>query len=98
LKRISAAAGITTEEANEWVESGSCGLAGERLLPFIRQSRKNPRQFAVGFVSAMAGTMLASEAVKDTLGCNVPLSDHVQRALFQFWNPSSQLNCASAYL
>src|SRR5207237_1464379 len=54
-------------------------------------------EFAVGFVSVMAGTMLAAEFVKGQLGYEGPLSEDLQRATFQFFSPLARSNRASAY-
>ena len=59
---------ITVQEAKEWGDTGRCGIPGERLLPFLRIA-VGEHPFAVGFVSVMAGTMLAGELVKDYMNC-----------------------------
>jgi len=89
-------AGISVDDANEWLRAGKCGLAGERLLPLLRSS-DNPAAFAVGFVSVKAGTMLAAEFFKDHCASAGPLSESAQRATFQFHVPVAATNRASAF-
>jgi hypothetical protein len=87
---------VTSAQAREWIETGRCGIPGERLLAILRYS-ENEGQFAVGFVSVMAGTMLAAELLKDYMTDPGPLSESVQRAVFQFHNPGANSNRAAAY-
>jgi len=96
LAELAQAAGISVEDAREWVRTGRCGVAGERLIPHLHTTVESPL-FAVGFVSVMAGTMLAAELMKDHLECSVPLSESTQRATFQFHSPLANANRASAY-
>jgi molybdopterin/thiamine biosynthesis adenylyltransferase len=96
LFELARSANISFEDAKEWVHTGRCGIAGERLLPYIRTTVNQPL-FSVGFVSVMAGTMLAAEFVKDYMGIRVPLSESAQRATFQFHSPLASANRASAY-
>jgi molybdopterin/thiamine biosynthesis adenylyltransferase len=96
LAQLAESADITLLEAKEWLTTGQCGLAGERLLPYLRRS-EGESTFAVAFVSVMAGTMLASELIKDHLGADQPLSGKAQRAVFQFESPLARTNRASAY-
>jgi hypothetical protein len=89
-------ASVTSAQAREWIETGRCGVPGERLLSVLRHS-DNGGQFAVGFVSVMAGTMLAAELLKDYGTHPGPLSESAQRAVFQFHNPAARSNRAAAY-
>lgn len=97
LLHLAASVGLTLNEAKEWVETGRCGLAGERLLGLMR-GETGGGTFAVGFVSVMAGTLLAAELIKDQLGVAAPLSESQQRATFQFFSPLARSNRASSYL
>jgi len=95
LLDLSSAAGVSVDEIKEYATTGRCGIAGELVLEHMRPAAQ-PREFAVGFLSVMAGTLLAAEAVK---GCcdqdqDIPLSDSRNRAVFQFWTPSSARNQA----
>jgi len=96
LAQLADSSGITLTEAREWVSTGSCGTAGERLLPHLRRS-EDERAFAVSFVSVMAGTMLAAELIKDHLPYSGPLYASAPRGVFQFQSPLARSNRASAY-
>lgn len=98
LEHMADEVGISASDAKVWAREGKCGMAGERLLPYLRRDQGETRQFAVGFVSVMAGTMLAAETIKDVVGACVPLTDVIQRASFQFWEPTASSNQASPYL
>jgi hypothetical protein len=54
-------------------------------------------EFAVAFVSVMAGTMLAAEVVKESSGGAELLSEDLQRATFQFFSPLAKANRASRF-
>jgi hypothetical protein len=97
LAELAKAAGVTVAEADVWRRQGRCGLPGERLLRVLRRRAAGEPAFAVSFVSVMAGTLLAAEAVKDVLGASVPLSDTLQRASVQFWRPAASTNRAAAF-
>ena len=96
LAALARAAGVTPADAREWAETGGCGTAGERLLPELRRNPGEPA-FAVGFVSVMAGTMLAAELIKDYFATAVPLGHGAQRATFQFHTPLARTNRAAPY-
>ena len=96
LGALASKAEITVQEAKEWGDTGRCGIPGERLLPFLRIA-VGEHPFAVGFVSVMAGTMLAGELVKDYMNCPGPLSESAQRACFQFRSPLARIKCAGTY-
>lgn len=98
LTGLASKVGISAADGKAWAQKGTCGTAGERLLPYLRQNQEEPIRFAVGFVSVMAGTLLAAETIKDVLGIGEPLSDERQRAAFQFWEPASSVNSARPYL
>lgn len=87
---------ISTDEASEWIKNGKCGTVGEALLPLLRIER-DEAPFAVGFVSALAGTMLAAEVIKEHLNSNNSLSETKQRAVFQFQKPFARTNRAAEY-
>lgn len=97
LAAMAKSAGVTLSEAKEWLASGKCGMAGERLLPFLRRSNDEPA-FAVSFVSVMAGVMLAAELLKDHLAHRGPLSESSQRATFQFFSPLARSNRSAPFL
>src|SRR5262249_5680772 len=51
--------------------------------------------FAVAFVSVLAGTFLAAELLKTLNSYAGPLDDELNRAVFQFQNPSAATNRGS---
>ncbi len=97
LATLAESAGISLAEAKDWLATGSCGLAGARLLPLLRRVEGEP-EFAVGFVSVLAGVMLAAALLKDCLPHNEPLSEARQRATFQFFSPLARSNRAASFL
>jgi len=97
LAALAESVGLTVAEANEWVATGRCGVAGERLLPLLRRNDGEPA-FAVGFVSVMSGVMLAAELLKDHLVHAAPLTEGQQRAAFQLFSPLARSNRAVAFL
>jgi molybdopterin/thiamine biosynthesis adenylyltransferase len=91
------AAGVTVVEARQWAASQKCGMAGEGVLKHFRESEPEPHGFAVGFVSLMAGTLLAAELVMGN-GC---LDEEIRkgnRSVFQFWSPAALTNRSSDYI
>lgn len=92
IARLAEEAGVSEADATDWIETGRCGLSGERLLHLLRRRDDDPTEFAVGFVSVLAGAMLASETVKDVLGLQVPLNNAFPRAVYQFQNPNASTN------
>ena len=97
LAALADSAGVSLSEAKDWLATGRCGHAGERLLPLLRRDGGEP-EFAIGFVSVMAGTLLAAELLKDHLDHNLPLSEDSQRATFQFFSPLARSNRAAGFL
>ncbi len=98
IAALASQAGIPRADAAEWIRSGGCGESGERLLHFIRRTEDEPEDWAVGFVSVLAGTMLAAETIKEHLGVEVPLNGVLQRAVYQFENPAAATNRAGPFL
>jgi hypothetical protein len=97
LAAYAKAAGVTVVEARQWAASQKCGMAGEGVLKHFRESEPRPHGFAVGFVSVMAGTLLAAELV---LGESETAAAVRQgnRSVFQFWSPAASANRASEYV
>jgi hypothetical protein len=68
VRALAAHAGVADADVQRWLDRGECGEAGARLLDTLRRQKPEPApRFAVGFTSAMAGIMLASETVKTLL-------------------------------
>lgn len=76
----------------QWARDGGCSEVAEAALGFMQDQDEPPAMFAVGFVSVLAGVLLAGEVVKEHLGRPAPLDDEHQSVKFQFWNPGATLN------
>ncbi|MGZ9128182.1 MAG: ThiF family adenylyltransferase [Candidatus Binatia bacterium] len=86
--------GVTVMEARQWAASQKCGMAGEAVLKHFRQTEPQAHGFAVGFVSVMAGTLLAAELVTG----EPELARKANRSVVQFWSPAAATNRSSPYL
>jgi molybdopterin/thiamine biosynthesis adenylyltransferase len=103
LKRLSSeelklrcrTAAVSLEEARSWLQKPKCGQEGERLLAVMRSQGVGPEAFAVGFVSVLAGTLVAAELIKDVIAADVPLNDRNNRLSFQFMNSLAETNSAA---
>lgn len=82
---------LSMDDAIAWAVEGVCGYAGDRLAAHLRPTVDGPAAFAVGFVSAMAGTMLAALTVQESLTSG-SLRGATCRALFQFFDPLFHLH------
>jgi hypothetical protein len=89
---------VTLEEVEAWVVRGQCGRASERLLPALRGGLRLPPEFAISFVSSLAGVLLAAELLKDMAAVDVPLDDTNVRFVFQFAKPLARTNRPGRYL
>lgn len=88
---------LTMEQANRWAVQGECGYAGDRIMRQLRETGGGPAAFAVGFVSVMAGTMLAAQTVRELAGTAEPFDGVRCRAAFTFLDPGSRVNQVSGY-
>lgn len=77
---------------HRWAHEGGCSEVGDAALKVIRGRNQAPAMFSVGFVSVLAGTLLAAEALKEHLGRTRPLDDALQSVKFQFWRPAEDAN------
>jgi hypothetical protein len=84
--------GHTVEHLRRWAQDGECGQAGDAALARLREQDEPPAMFSVGFVSVLAGTMLAAQLLKEHAGHPVPLDDTAQSAKLQFVNPTAVRN------
>jgi len=91
------AAGVTVVEARQWAASQKCGMAGDGVLKHFRESEPQVHGFAVGFVSVMAGTLLAAELVMGDPDTDGAMRTG-NRSVFQFWSPSAPSNRSSDYV
>ncbi|MDT5245536.1 MAG: ThiF family, partial [Mycobacterium sp.] len=62
-----AAVGTSPDNIRDWGRTGGCGQIGDALLERLRPSDSSPAQFSVGFMSVLAGTLLAAQAIKDAV-------------------------------
>ncbi len=94
VQALAADAGVTEADVQHWIDRGECGEVGARLLATLRrQDPQPPARFAVGFTSALAGVMLATETVKTLLSqpMTTELSE-ANNATFQFLQPTAAVN------
>jgi len=83
---------VSSDEAREWVESGKCSETGSRMLEMLQRNHREPLQFAVPFVSVMAGTLLAAETIKQLAGGHGCLDGQTNRVSIQFFDPLARGN------
>lgn len=84
------------DEAHSWARDGTCGLVGDRIAAHLRPSGPGPAPFAVGFVSVMAGTMLAARTIFEAVGQGA-LRGLTCRAVMQFLDLTAESNRTSLY-
>jgi hypothetical protein len=63
----------------------------DRLLARLRATHAGPTAFAVGFVSLMAGTMLAAQTIRERLGDRC-LDGSLCRGVVTFLDPTAASN------
>lgn len=90
--------GISKQDAEAWVFDGKCSVTGERIVEHLRFGQSDVPQFAVGFVSVIAGAMLAGQLMKELARPTQILSEIVNRANFQFMDPISKVNRSEFYV
>lgn len=61
------ALGIEPDRVREWGRVGGCGQIGDALLDRLRPSDGSAAQFSVGFMSVLAGVLLAGQVLKDEI-------------------------------
>jgi hypothetical protein len=88
---------LDLNEVVAWIRDRKCSETGERLVEELRTDDGSAPAFAVGFVSVLAGTFLAAELLKTLSGYAGPLNDELNRAVFQFQNPSAASNRVQHY-
>jgi hypothetical protein len=96
VRALALDAGVEVADVQRWLARGGCDEVGARLLATLhRNEPEPPARFAVGFTSAMAGVLLATETVKTLLGRPmVSESPEVNNATFQFLKPTAPVNAA----
>ncbi len=91
--------GLSETDLDHVTDPVRCGELGPDKMALLRRTAdEREARFAVGFVSVLAGTLLAGETLKDRLAsCDVPLNDARSRAVFQFLRPLAQTNGPTFY-
>src|ERR1700738_1905810 len=59
------ALGVPSKDVRDWILHGGCGQLGEQMLERLRPSGGTAPEFSVGFVSVLAGVLLAGQVIKD---------------------------------
>jgi len=80
------------ELVRRWANEGGCGEVGDAAIQQLRKLDQAPAMFSVGFVSVLAGVVLAAEVIKEHIGRDSPLDDDMQSAKFQFERPAASAN------
>jgi hypothetical protein len=97
VRNLAIEAGVAEADVQHWLDRGDCDEVGTRLLITLRRNETEPpARFAVGFTSAMAGVLLATETIKTLL--NHPMasgSPDPNNATIQFLNPTAPVNNAT---
>lgn len=89
--------GLDEREAASWIRERKCSQTGERLIEELRTDDGSVPSFSVGFVSVLAGVLLAAELLKVAIGSCTPLNEKINRAVFQFHTPAAVTNRARFY-
>jgi hypothetical protein len=92
LKEFALKIGQPAILVQRWADEGGCGAVADAALAHLRLGDQQPSLFAVSFVSALAGTLLAAEVVKEHLNRPTFLNDELQSAKFQFISPAATGN------
>jgi molybdopterin/thiamine biosynthesis adenylyltransferase len=89
---------VDLDALEAYLAAPECGEIASRVLSSARASGPEIAQFAVGFVSAIAGVLLAAETMKEVAGLGGPLDETYARAVFQFENASAESNGLTRHL
>ncbi len=89
--RLADELGVSMEDAQRWARDGTCGYVGDRLAARLRPGGVGPAAFAVGFVSVIAGTMLAAQTIHEAVEWR-PLDGLMARAVMTFADPTAATN------
>lgn len=92
---LAAERGVNPDDLEQFLEDpqAHCGLISGETLQRFGPTNAAAEHWSVGFVSAMAGVLLAAEYLKRTLQTQAPaLSGSANMARFQFWHPASHVN------
>ena len=84
--------GESLDTIREAAVKRQCSTTTERILGYLKRSADEPVNFAVSFVSALAGVLLASEHCKSQINGAPILGGDAQWLTFQFFDPTSSVN------
>jgi len=90
LAQLAARIGSDPDRLKAWAASGDCGLISAEALGHLKADDEPQALFSVGFVSVMAGVMLAAELVRQAVG-DEP-GGAWQSVKFQFQRPDAPIN------
>jgi len=97
--RLAESLAISTVELDAWARTARCGELDHRALPFLEEELDaQPRQFSVGYLSVLAGVLLAAEAVKERAASQGTLDGDLNYVSIQTVSPWSSRNSATRYL
>lgn len=85
--------GVSLEDLKLYIEDPKvhCGkVSGSSLQKFAESSDEG--EWSVGFVSFLAGVLLAAEYLKQIHGANQRMTQTRNQLLFQFWRPAGSVN------
>ena len=88
---------LNPTEVMAWIHNRKCSETGERLVEELRTDDGAIPAFSVGFVSVLAGTLMAAELLKVANGQSGLLNESRNRAVFQFQNPTAMTNRSTFY-
>jgi hypothetical protein len=95
-ERLARELGHTREEADAWAIEGTCSNATDGLVEHLRASHGGTAAFSVGFVSVLAGTMLAAQTVRELLDDRC-LNGTLGRATITSLDPCARVNGPGFY-
>lgn len=103
------AIGASEADVLAWAGAGGCGVLGDRMLERLRQGTGTTAEFSVGFLSVLAGILLAGQAIKDAAArlpvspssafqsATPPLGLNTSRFVLNFLDPLIVLSGVRAY-
>lgn len=104
LRARAAELGVDVAAVRDWIATGRCSEVTGELLARFRTNDDEEHAFSIGFASALAGVLLAAQAVKDALTRSgqlapgsVPLTGAVARARFPLLDLDSRVAGTGRY-
>jgi hypothetical protein len=95
-ERLARELGHTREEADVWAVDGMCSNATDGLVEHLRASHAGAAAFSVGFVSVLAGTILAAQTIRELLDDRC-LNGILCQATVTLLDPLAQTNAPGFY-